>query len=101
MIEEEYDANGEIVTSEVEQSRTYTTCDLVAKFNPQPTSEHLEKLKQVRYEKLVERFIRQKYSLSNELAILRQASIKLEEFAEYNAYAEECKAKAKTVIYGF
>ena len=37
--------------------------------------------------------IRRKYSLSNELAILRQRDEKPEEFAIYNAYVEECKAE--------
>lgn len=43
----------------------------------------------------VERLIRKRYSVSAELAILRQRDVKPEEFAEYNAYAEECKRKAK------
>lgn len=38
--------------------------------------------------------IRRKYSLSAELAILRQRDEKPEEFAVYNAYAEQCKAEA-------
>jgi len=43
----------------------------------------------------VDRLIRRKYSVSAELAILRQRDSKPEEFAAYNAYAEECKAMAK------
>ena len=43
----------------------------------------------------VDRLIRRKYSVSAELAILRQRDTKPNEFAEYNAYAEECKARAK------
>ena len=43
----------------------------------------------------VDRLIRQKYSVSAELAILRQRDTKPEEFAEYNAYAEECKRTAR------
>lgn len=97
-VKERYDDNGEIVA--YEEDRTYTTCDLKACFKPEPTAEQLEKLKQVKYEKLVERLIRQKYSLSNELAILRQATTKVEEFNAYNEYAEECKTVAKTEIYG-
>jgi hypothetical protein len=46
----------------------------------------------------VECLIRKKYSLSEELAILRQRDEKLTEFAEYNSYAEECKAKAKEIL---
>ncbi len=99
-IQEDYDGNGEIVAKEVEKSRTYFTCDLVAKFRPQPTLEQIEKLKQLEYEKLVESLIRQKYNLSNELAILRQATTKVDEFKAYNEYAEKCKNQAKSKIYG-
>lgn len=47
------------------------------------------------YEERVVHFIREKYSMNDELAILRQRDSKPEEFAEYNAYCEECKTKAK------
>ena len=47
------------------------------------------------YKELVVSFIRERYDLNDELAILRQRDIKPEEFAEYNAYCEECKEKAK------
>ena len=52
------------------------------------------------YGELVESLIRRKYSLSAELAILRQRDSKPEEFAEYNAYAEQCKAEAKEMLQG-
>ena len=47
------------------------------------------------YEELVEQYIREKYSLSQELAIQRQKDTKVEEFNEYFAYCEECKLRAK------
>lgn len=50
------------------------------------------------YPQLVEYNIRKKYSLSAELAILRQRDTKPEEFAEYNAFCELCKAEAKTEL---
>ena len=50
------------------------------------------------YPQLVEYKIRKKYSVSAELAILRQRDTKPEEFAEYNAYCEQCKAQAKTEL---
>lgn len=50
------------------------------------------------YGELVERLIRQKYTVSAELAILRQRDEKPEEFTAYNAYAEECKAEAKRIL---
>ena len=43
----------------------------------------------------VDELIRRRYSVSAELAILRQRDTKPEEFAEYDAYAEECKKRAK------
>jgi hypothetical protein len=60
------------------------------------TEKELEKITEDKYAFLVESYIRERYSLSAELAILRQRESKPEEFAEYNAYAEECKARAKT-----
>ena len=47
------------------------------------------------YPQLVENKIRTKYSVSAELAILRQRNSKPEEFAEYNAFCELCKSEAK------
>lgn len=47
------------------------------------------------YEADVERRIRTRYTLSQELAVLRQRDTKPDEFAAYNTYAEECKAAAR------
>lgn len=47
------------------------------------------------YENYVNSLIREKYSLSQELAILRQRNTKPEEYNAYNAYCEACKAEAK------
>ena len=47
------------------------------------------------YNEEVNSMIRQRYSLSEELAILRQRDTKPEEFAVYNEYAEQCKAEVK------
>lgn len=47
------------------------------------------------YENLVISKIRKRYSLNQELAILRQRDTKEDEFAAYNAYAEQCKIEAK------
>lgn len=57
-----------------------------------------EKEKQHEYEALVEKYIRQKYSLSQELAILRQRDEKVEEYTAYYEYAEECKVRAKAEV---
>lgn len=47
------------------------------------------------YELQVEALIRKRYTVSDELAILRQRDTKPEEFKEYNAFCEECKSQAK------
>lgn len=47
------------------------------------------------YEQLVEKYIREKYSASQEFAILRQREEKIDEFNAYYDFAEECKQKAK------
>lgn len=47
------------------------------------------------YEEKVVELIRERYSLDDELGILRQRYIKENEFDEYFAYCEECKRKAK------
>lgn len=47
---------------------------------------------------IVNSLIRQKYSLSAEISILRQRDTKVEEFEEYNAFAELCKQKANEII---
>lgn len=44
--------------------------------------------------KIVE-LIRQRYNQDDENGILRQRDSKPEEFAEYNAYVEQCKAEAR------
>lgn len=50
------------------------------------------------YEERVVYLIRERYNLDAELAILRQRDSKPSEFAEYNAYCEECKIKAKQEV---
>lgn len=47
------------------------------------------------YNEEVNRLIRQRYTLSEELAILRQRDTKPQEFEAYNQYAEECKKQVK------
>ena len=51
------------------------------------------------YPNLVSRLIRERYSVDDEMAILRQRDTKPEEYEAYNAFCEECKAKAKKEIY--
>ena len=47
------------------------------------------------YEDMIERKIRQKYSVNKELAILRQRDKKPKEFKAYDEYVERCKAEVK------
>lgn len=50
-------------------------------------------IEQRKKEYRIERAIRARYSFNQELAIQRQRDTKPEEFAEYFAFCEECKAK--------
>ena len=47
------------------------------------------------YEDKVDSLIRGRYSLSEELGILRQKDVKKAEYDAYFAYCEQCKAEAK------
>lgn len=47
------------------------------------------------YAQLVEQKIRQRYTVSDELALLRQRDTKPDEFAEYNTFCEVCKHQAQ------
>lgn len=58
---------------------------------PAPTAEET----QAAYENYVNTLIREKYTLSQELSILRQRDAKPEEYNAYNAYCEMCKIEAK------
>lgn len=64
------------------------------------TTEQLAERKQQKYEDRVVELLRKKYSLNQELAILRQRDEKPEEYQSYHDYAEQCKATAKTEILG-
>lgn len=48
------------------------------------------------YPERVNALIRERYSLSDELALLRQRDTKDDEYKAYYEYAEECKTKAKS-----
>lgn len=50
----------------------------------------------VDYDSAVNAEIRKRYTESQEFAILRQRSAKQNEFAEYYAFCEECKAYVKS-----
>ena len=52
------------------------------------------------YDKLTLKFIRQRYSLSQELALNRQQSKKPEQWQEFDDYCEERKSRARLLVYG-
>ena len=84
--------------SKIYDNGTYR--ELTAEEIAQQKEEEKKQYQSMDYGELVEILIRRKYSLSAELAILRQRDSKPEEFAEYNAYAEQCKAEAKEMLQG-
>ena len=51
------------------------------------------------YANLVSKLIRERYSVDDEMAILRQKETKPDEYEAYNAFCEDCKAKARKEIY--
>lgn len=55
-------------------------------------------LKNVTYEQYIVYLIRKRYTQNDEFAILRQKDTKPDEYAEYDAYCEQCKAQAKTLF---
>lgn len=81
----------------VPAKEAYDEYEDIEVYIPHP-EEELEKQKQEKYENRVVELLRKKYSINQELAILRQRDNKQEEYAAYNAYAEECKATAKAEI---
>lgn len=66
---------------------------------PEATEGHMETPPvPMDYGETVNGLIRRKYTLSEELAILRQRDTKAKEFEAYNAYAESCKEEARLLI---
>lgn len=58
-------------------------------------TEYVNRVPVPTYEQRVQQSIRERYSVDDELAILRQRDTKPDEFAAYYEYAEQCKAQAK------
>lgn len=50
------------------------------------------------YEEIIVSKIRERYTIDQELATLRQRDAKPQEFAEYNTYVEKCKLEAKQEV---
>lgn len=62
------------------------------------TEEDYERFPEEEKGEIVTHLIREKYSLSDEIAMLRQRDSKPEEFEEYNKFAEKCKKKADKIL---
>ncbi len=52
-------------------------------------------LGEICYEQAINQKIRLRYTLSQELSLLRQKDAKPQEFAAYDAYAQACKEEVK------
>ena len=95
------DGEIELVSITEEKEKTYLTCDLLANFYPPKTEEQLALERKAKYEKLCEKYIRAKYSASDEFQILREYSknpndtITKQNFDEYNTFVENCLLRAK------
>lgn len=50
------------------------------------------------YEDLVAKLIEEKYSINDQIAIIRQKESKPDEYTEFYSFCEECKLKAKAFV---
>ena len=99
-----YDDDGNILTEE--RTEIYevevpvmvsVTRDMTAEEEAEIKVQETQQYNNISYEDLVTQFIREKYSLNDELALSRQRDTKAEEFNTYYEYCEECKVKAKEI----
>lgn len=65
---------------------------------PEMPEEEEMPVPEMTYEEQVVAKIRERYSIDDELAILRQRDTKPGEFEAYNEYAESCKEEARLLI---
>ena len=71
------------------------TLDEIAVMHDEQAKADAEYWRSVDYSEAVDTKIRERYSVSQEFAILRQRDEKPDEYAAYYAYCEECKAYCK------
>lgn len=78
----------------------YRDGKIVYEYEPIPKMPEEEEMPipEIPYEQQVVNKIRERYSIDDELAILRQRDTKPDEFEAYNAYAESCKKEARLLI---
>lgn len=81
-------------------TETYFKKGTVLKSDSIDSFEEVEEIPvpEIPYEERVVAKIRERYSVDDELAILRQRDTKPDEFEAYNAYAESCKEEARLLI---
>lgn len=78
----------------------YRNGAIVYEYEPIPEIpiEEEQPIPEMTYEEQVVAKIRERYSVDDELDILRQRDTKPDEFEAYNAYAESCKEEARLLI---
>ena len=78
----------------------YRNGAIVYEYEPIPEMpiEEEQSIPEMTYEERVVAKIRERYSVDDELAILRQRDTKPDEFEAYNEYAESCKEEAILLI---
>ena len=88
--------DGYTYTKKYEQVEDY----ILASWELEDLGEQSTSDKETLYKQYIRELIREKYSVEDELALLRQKEQKPIEFAEYDSYVENCKMLAKQKIYG-
>lgn len=76
----------------MKETLTQQEIELLAQYNVKPEDFEPDS---ATYGGRVDSMIRERFSLSEELAILRQRETKPAEFAEYDAFCEKCKRRAR------
>ena len=71
------------------------TAEEIAALNAEQEAAEREHWQNVLYDEAVNNKIRERYTESQEFAILRQRDEKPDEYADYYSYCEECKAFVK------
>lgn len=98
---------GQILQLETKNGRVITTIKINDRWVSNPTIEEFEnegweeytpptpEPYTPTYKERVVQHIRERYDVDDELAVLRQRDKKPDEFAAYNSYVEDCKARAR------
>lgn len=94
----EYYNENQVVDSENDIVYGYNGKRYLRGNEPVKPQEIIDKEKAFKYEEMIVTKIRERYTIDQELAILRQRDVKPEEFVQYNAYAEQCKQEAKNSL---